>query len=258
MYFTVGSAKGPGLKDKNKTLADYLSDANPQDITLCFKDLGPQIAWKTVFLVEYAGPLLITLALVFLRRQIYRSDAPMTFNQKLGAALVVLHYVKRELETLFVHRFGTDTMPWTNILKNSLHYWVIFGVCCMYFFLKPGYQTPAWQTKSISGLLAALFLVFEALNLKTHLILRDLRTPGTSERNIPHGYGFGLVSCANYLWETLAWTSFAVLASTCGSYFFLAVAFAQMLIWAREKHARYRREFPEYPKNRKAMVPFII
>ena len=222
------------------------------------KDLGPQIAWKTVFLVEYAGPIVITLALIFMRKQIYGSDSPMTFNQKVGAGLALLHYVKRELETLFVHRFGNDTMPWTNIFKNSLHYWGIFGICCMYFFLRPGYTTPKWQSKTITFVLSAFFLRFEALNFRTHLILRDLRRPGTTERNIPHGFGFGLVSCANYLWETLAWLAFAILASTWGSYLFLAVGFGQMLVWALEKHRRYKREFEDYPKNRKAIIPFII
>ena len=56
--------------------------------------------------------------------------------------MVLFHYIKRELETIFVHRFGNDTMPWTNVLKNSLHYWGIFGICCMYFFLKPDYKPP--------------------------------------------------------------------------------------------------------------------
>jgi very-long-chain enoyl-CoA reductase len=136
---------------------------------------------------------------------------------------VIFHYLKRELETLFVHRFGNDTMPWTNIFKNSFHYWGIFGICCMYFFLKPG-NPPQWQTKNLTIILGAIFMIFEALNFQTHLILRNLRRPGTTERNIPEGCGFGLVSCANYLWETLAWLVFAILAQTWGSYLFLAVA----------------------------------
>lgn len=81
MYFTVGSPKGLGLKDKTKTLADYLGDQDvDKGINLYFKDLGPQIAWRTVFLVEYAGPIAITLALVLMRKQIYGSDSPLTFN----------------------------------------------------------------------------------------------------------------------------------------------------------------------------------
>lgn len=40
---------------------------------------------------------------------------------------------------------------------------------------------------------------------------------------------------------------------------FTAFSFGQMLIWAKQKHARYRKEFGDkYPKNRKAMVPFIV
>lgn len=226
MYFTIGSPKGNALKDKTKTLADYLGDYNCEDgLKLYFKDLGPQIAWKTVFIVEYAGPLFITLFLALFRKQIYGVDKPMTFNQKLGTGLVLFHYIKREIETLFVHRFGNDTMPWKNIVKNSLGYWGVFGIGCMYFFLKPTYEAPAWMTKKLATVLGCLFVIFEALNFKTHLILRNLRTPGTTERNIPYGFGFDLVSCANYFWETLIWITFAVLVSHLGAYVFLAMGF---------------------------------
>ncbi len=90
-----------------------------------------------MFLVEYAGPILITLGLLVFRKQIYNTDLPLSFRQKLGVAMVLGHYVKRELETLFVHRFSAETMPRINIFKNSAHYWVLFGVCNMYWFLKP-------------------------------------------------------------------------------------------------------------------------
>ena len=45
--------------------------------------------------------------------------------------------------------------------------------------------------------------------------LRNLRPEGSTKRAIPQGYGFSLVSCANYLFETIAWTVIAVMT---GSY----------------------------------------
>lgn len=52
---------------------------------------------------------------------------------------------------------------------------------------------------------------FELLNLNAHLVLRSLRPAGTTKRGIPYGFGFGLVSCPNYLFETLAWTTITVM-----------------------------------------------
>ena len=104
---------------------------------LFFKDLGPQVSWTTVFLVEYFGPILITLLLVIFQKEIYGKESEYTLNQKLGIFMVLLHYVKREFETVLVHRFSNDTMPFMNIFKNSTHYWLFFGVFNMYFFLHP-------------------------------------------------------------------------------------------------------------------------
>jgi len=54
--------------------------------------------------------------------------------------MVLGHYIKRELETLFVHRFSNETMPFMNVFKNSAHYWIIMGIGTMYFFLSPDYK----------------------------------------------------------------------------------------------------------------------
>lgn len=207
-----------------------------------------------MFLAEYAGPILITLILLLFRKKIYSTDLPLSFRQKLGLAMVLGHYGKRELETLFVHRFSAETMPMGNLFKNCFHYWLIFGICNMYWFLKPSEEES--RTKDI--VCACFFAVFEFLNFQCHKVLRDLRPPGSTTRGIPKGWGFDWVSNANYLWEACAWTSFAVLAKIWGAWLFLAVSFTQMLLWALKKHKRYRQEFPDYPKRRKAMVPFII
>lgn len=50
-------AKGKALSD-SETIKSLSLKAGGK---LYYKDLGPQIGWKTVFLVEYAGPLVIYL-----------------------------------------------------------------------------------------------------------------------------------------------------------------------------------------------------
>ena len=227
-------------------------------MTLYFKDLGPQIGWDTVFYIEYAGPIIVTLALLFFRKGIYGRNPALTLNQKLGVFMVLVHYIKRELETAFVHRFSSETMPLINVFKNSFHYYGLFGFLTMYFYLHPDYTPPSWASPAIFYTATALFLIFEFLNLQTHLVLKNLRTPGSTERKIPYGWGFGLVSCANYFWESMAWIVFCVQAQVLGGYVYLAASVYQMAAWAIKKHKRYKEEFPNYPRNRKAMFPFLF
>jgi hypothetical protein len=72
MRLTVGDAKGQALADKRVRLAKCFSkEEAAKEITLVFKDLGPQISWKLVFLIEYFGPILITGFLILFQKQIY-------------------------------------------------------------------------------------------------------------------------------------------------------------------------------------------
>jgi very-long-chain enoyl-CoA reductase len=87
----------------------------------------------------------------------------------------------------------------------------MFGFFNAYFLVHPDYTAPTWLSETSLYILTGLFVLFEFLNLMTHITLKNLRKPGSTERGIPKGWGFDLVSCANYLWEGLCWTVFAVL-----------------------------------------------
>ena len=39
---------------------------------------------------------------------------------------------------------------------------------------------------------------------------------------------------------------------------FALAGFYQMAVWAIGKHKLYKKEFPNYPKGRKAILPFLI
>lgn len=67
-----------------------------------------------------------------------------------------------------------------------------------------------------------------------------------------------LVSCPNYTYEVGAWVSFSVMTQCLPAYLFAFAGFYQMAVWALGKHKNYRNEFKNYPKNRKAIIPFVL
>ena len=85
----------------------------------------------------------------------------------------------------------------------------------------------------------------------------NLRPPGTKERKIPYGGMFEMVSCPNYMFESLAWAAYFALTQSWCVVIFWIMGTGQMMQWANDKHRRYKKDFPNYPKNRTRMFPFV-
>lgn len=118
--------------DMDKSLAEQGVDG-----TIYFKDLGPQIGWRTVFLIEYGGPLLIHPLFYVFQKVIYGKTFEHSPMQVAAYYMIMAHFLKRELETIFVHRFSHGTMPFFNVFKNSAHYWFLSGVNMAYWIYHP-------------------------------------------------------------------------------------------------------------------------
>jgi len=248
----------PIVLEPSKQLSDY--DLTT-DCEIVFKDLGPQINWRTVFILEYLGPMLVYPIFFLQPTFIYGQHfSEPLLVQKLALLCFVFHYLKREYETIFVHRFGNGTMPVRNLFKNSSYYWGNAAICG-YFVNHPAYTAPS---EIVVYLGLAMFLIGEIGNFHSHQVLKNLRPPGTNKRNIPRGGLFNLVSCANYTYEILAWIGFSVMVQSLAAWFFTLQGAYQMVIWAKGKHRRYRKEFngengtQVYPRHRKALVPFLL
>ncbi|KCV71628.1 hypothetical protein H696_01047 [Fonticula alba] len=221
---------------------------------LTFKDLGPQVGYRTVFLVEYFGPLVIHLLAYWGLPKFY-GTTPSALQTHV-VILNLLHYAKRELETVFVHRFSHSTMPLRNIFKNSAYYWLLGGALFALDFYRPSKAVVETSSGMLWGL-TAFWAFCQLSNLYAHVTLRNLRPPGTRDRRIPYGFGFNLVSCPNYLFEILGWVAVSLMTRTWSCMLFTVVGAAQMSEWANTKHKRYRADFPNYPRERRRLFPFI-
>lgn len=236
---------------KGKDIKDDLAIENLGSTRKVFvKDLGPQIGWNTVFLLEYAGPFIIYGLVAYRPWLLYGAEAQgteLSTTAKIALGCWSIHYLKRIYETLFVHRFSHGTMPIRNLFKNCGYYWGF----CLYvaYHVNHPLFTPPSLLQQIIGL--AIFTVCEIGNLSTHILLRQLRPAGTTVRKIPVPSGFpltklfNLVSCPNYTYEVGAWIGFTIMTSCIPAALFTFAGFYQMAIWALGKHKNYRKEFPD-------------
>lgn len=282
------------LRDDDKTVASYGVKGG---MKLVFKDLGPQIGYRTVFIIEYLGPIIIMLLYAMRPSILYGAPAALAewnWVATWGVAAWILHFVKRELvrhapapaaapacalsfhrlahtlyptpaphtptpqETLFVHKFSLPTMPLSNLFKNSAYYWG-FALAVGYPLCHPDYTAPDSLLQVQVG--AALMACAELANLLVHLQLSGMRkVEGSKERAVPGGPLFALVSCPNYTAEILSWVGFSIMTQIAFSYAFTVVGFLQMSEWALKKHRNYiTSSNGEYKKlGRKAIVPFLL
>ena len=150
--------------------------ANFPTNVLLVKNLGKHIRWEMVFYIEYLGPILILPLFYFLGHKESYTNIQVT-----GLVLGVLHYLKREYETAFVHVFSRESMPFKRVLINSFHYWVLFALFNsieLFFFPSGKSNSPATTYTLVS-----LWALFEFLNYKCHKVLGDFRRSPKSKND---------------------------------------------------------------------------
>ena len=102
-----------------------------------------------------------------------------------------------------------------------------------------------------------VFIVGFIMNMQSDNIIRNLRVPGKKEYKIPYGGMFRYVSCPSYLGEITEWAGWATMTWSFPGLLFVAWTFANLAPRARSIHQWYHQKFPDYPENRKALIPFI-
>jgi 3-oxo-5-alpha-steroid 4-dehydrogenase 1 len=209
---------------------------------------GPEVPDRIAW-VAMETPAVVTMALMYLGGP--RRDSA-------GALLLIglweLHYLHRTFVYPLRKRATGRRMPvaiaalaaGTNVAVG----WIV-GAGVFHLDAAPATGGPRLWI----GLVA--FFGGLALNLHSDEILRRLRRRPGDDYAIPRGGGYRWVSSPNYLGELVEWAGFALIAGSPAAWGFVAWSAANLVPRARSHHRWYRERFPEYPPERRALVPFV-
>lgn len=103
-----------------------------------------------------------------------------------------------------------------------------------------------------------LFLAGWLINRWADRALLRLRADGSTAYRVPRGGLFERVSCPNYLGEIIEWFGWAIATFSLAGFAFALFTAANLVPRAIAHHRWYRREFPDYPAGRRALIPGLL
>ena len=105
---------------------------------------------------------------------------------------------------------------------------------------------------------AVVFVAGFAMHFTADRTIRRLRDRGETGYGIPRGGLFRWVSSPHYLGEIIQWTGWAVLTWSAAGTAFALFTFCNLAPRAFSNHRWYRERFPDYPAERRALIPLIL
>ncbi|KAI8072677.1 3-oxo-5-alpha-steroid 4-dehydrogenase-domain-containing protein [Gongronella butleri] len=182
-----------------------------------------------------------------------------TSGQALCIALWTVHYVNRSV----IHPLRCTSMAPMHALAwlMAIVFNIINGYTNGYWLATHTVDLAHWRV--VVG--AALWLAGLVGNIYHDNLLFSLRKRTTAKESgkkryvIPRGGLFHWLSAPNYVAETVEWIGFYIICgdSTPALLFALSTA-ANLLPRAYSTHQWYKKTFSTYPKQRRAIIPYVF
>lgn len=192
---------------------------------------------KTALYLGYSGPPTIWLISLVISQK-------TTPYYTILTTLIVLHYLKRLLESKFVHiHADRKKIKFSEFFGLFFFYSILGGVgICSEIYYRNLNLFDFWFSDFFVFFFIFLFFVFEILNFFCHFKLRKLRIEIengkqiiTNKRKIPKGLFFDHIISPNYTFEIFSWVCFCFLSRSFVCIFFTAMGGLTMYNWGVEK-----------------------
>ena len=182
----------------------------------------------------------------------------LNFLILIPALLWMLHYIHRVLIFPLQIRTARKKIPLLIVLLAFI-FNIINGFLNGYWFV---HFAPDYSSGVIINLrlIAGVIIFFSgfAINKYHDAILIKLRPASGDGYKIPYGGLFKYVSCPNFFGEIISWAGYALVAYNLPALSFLIWTLINLSTRALDHHRWYIKEFPEYDRERRALIPFLF
>ncbi|XP_038570584.1 3-oxo-5-alpha-steroid 4-dehydrogenase 2a [Micropterus salmoides] len=208
-----------------------------------------RVAWFLQEVPAFLVPLLLLLL----------TEAPGSGGHGTVRTLLLCCFMLHYFHRSFIYSFLTRGRP---VPLSIVLYAAIF--CSLNGFLQGHHllhcaqfeDTWLMYARLVTGIV--VFVVGLIINIHSDAVLRSLRKPGETVYRIPHGGMFEFVSGANFFGEIVEWCGFAIATWSLPTFAFALFTVCSIGPRACQHHRDYQQRFEDYPRSRKAVIPFIL
>ena len=198
------------------------------------------------------------VAPVFISYWYWTGTQEKTMTGHFFYGMYVLHYVYRSFIFPFLTHTRGKKIPL--VISGSA---VFFNFCNTFILgyylgnIGGQYSDDYFLSFRFIGGLVIMLTGFY-INFRSDNMLIALRKPGETGYKIPFGFLFNKVSCPNHFGEIVEWFGFALMMGSAAGWSFALWTFVNLVPRAMDHHRWYQEQFPDYPKDRRAVIPHIL
>ncbi|KAI3443767.1 hypothetical protein Pfo_000432 [Paulownia fortunei] len=176
------------------------------------------------------------------------------FRFTLLRSAVTTHFFKRIFEVVFVHKFS-GWMDVEAMITISLSYLLSSATMIYNQHLMQAFPEPAIDLKYVG---IPMFLLGIGGNFYHHYLLSKLRIKGEKQYKIPQGGLFSLLICPHYLFEILGFFGISCISQTLYAFSFTMGTTFYLMGRSYATRKWYESKFEDFPKDVKALIPYIF
>ena len=203
------------------------------------------------------GWLLMELSALAVFPVVYLAAGERHAVGDLLVAVWLAHYIHRTLVWPWIVQRQARPFP-AITAASGFCFNLVNGVLLGWFMARIADYPGSWFSDPRFAGGAALFVAGAALNIASDYRLAALRAKASGGAILPRGGAFELVSCPNLAGEIIEWAGFALMSWSLPGLAFALWTAANLIPRALWRHRWYQARFPDYPENRRAVVPWLL